>query len=353
MLLAFFTIYRKNLRLLHDEITIDRSSEMASIRKVGKKWLAEVRLKTGYASKRFETKLEARAWAVETEQVFNRNIKLIKGKTVAEAFVRYRDEVSPLKKGQRWEVIRFNKLLRAPFASLFLTDLHTDDLEQWKNTELKRVKSSTVNRDLNLIASVIETARKQWKWADNNPVRDVNRPKNPRPRDRRISDAEITRALAALDYTEDKPVITQRHQIAVAFLLALETAMRQGEIWGLTWEHVNLLEQFVILPETKNGSSREVPLSLRAVDLLKKLSPQSDGRVLHCNQDSSGAIFRRALKLASIDNLTFHDTRHEALTRLARRLDVLDLARMVGHHDPRSLMIYYNARASEIAKRLD
>ncbi len=55
----------------------------------------------------------------------------------------------------------------------------------------------------------------------------------------------------------------------------------------------------------------------------------------------------------SITGLTFHDTRHEALTRLARKLDVLDLARMVGHRDPRSLMVYYNAPAEEIARRLD
>jgi len=74
--------------------------------------------------------------------------------------------------------------------------------------------------------------------------------------------------------------------------------------------------------------------------------------VFASNQASGGQLFRRACQLAGVTGLTFHDTRHEALTRLARKLEVLDLAQMVGHRDPRSLMIYYNATASEIAGRL-
>ncbi|WP_241086825.1 tyrosine-type recombinase/integrase [Candidatus Vondammii sp. HM_W22] len=328
---------------------------MASIRKRGKKWLAEVRLKSGYTAKSFDSKLEAQAWAVSQEQEMGRNAGLVRGKTLADAFLRYAGEVSPTKtkKGQRWELIRLNKLCRADFASVLLTDLRTEDINQWKDSELKRIKSSSVNRELNLIASVIEIARKQWKWIENNPVRDVDRPKNPSPRDRRISELEIERILDALGYTDTDKVVTQRQEIAVAFLFALETAMRQGEIWGLDWCNVDLKNRFVTLPETKNGSKRDVPLSLRAVSLLEKLPPKSKGRVFQYNQQSSGTIFRRALKLAEVDSLTFHDTRHEALTRLARKLDVLDLARMVGHRDPRSLMIYYNATASEIAQRLD
>ena len=325
---------------------------MASIRKRGKKWLAEIRLKSGYTAKSFDSKLEARAWAVEKEQEMGRNGGLVKGKTLSDAFLRYAEEVSPTKKGQRWELVRLRKLDRADFASILLTDLRTDDINRWINSELQRIKASSVNRELHLIASVIETARKKWKWIEGNPVRDVDRPKNPGPRDRRISQSEIERILDALGYEESDDVNTQRQEIAVAFLFALETAMRQGEIWGLDWCCVDLKNRFVTLPETKNGSKRDVPLSSRAAALLEKLSPQSKGRVFKHNQRSSGTIFRRALKLAEIDGLTFHDSRHEALTRLARKLDVLDLARMVGHRDPRSLMIYYNATASEIAQRL-
>jgi len=75
--------------------------------------------------------------------------------------------------------------------------------------------------------------------------------------------------------------------------------------------------------------------------------------VFTVNLANADALFRRVRDRLGIENLHFHDTRHEATTRLARKLDVLDLARMTGHRDPRSLMVYYNATASEVAGRLD
>jgi integrase len=108
----------------------------------------------------------------------------------------------------------------------------------------------------------------------------------------------------------------------------------------------------VHLPDTKNGMRRDVALSARAIELLQKLSPAKSGNVFKCNQASAGTVFRRAVQLAGLEDFTFHDFRHAAITRLARKLDVLDLARMVGHRDIRSLQIYYNASAEDIAGRL-
>ena len=65
------------------------------------------------------------------------------------------------------------------------------------------------------------------------------------------------------------------------------------------------------------------------------------------------ALFRKYRDKAGIDNLHFHDTRHEAVTRLAKKLDVLDLARMIGHRNLKTLMVYYNATAEELAQKLD
>lgn len=95
-----------------------------------------------------------------------------------------------------------------------------------------------------------------------------------------------------------------------------------------------------------------MPLSSKAITLLQALEPKAAGKVFAVRQQSGVVYFRKAVKIAGIDNLTFHDTRHEALTRLARKLNVLDLASMVGHRDPRSLMIYYNPTPTEIAERL-
>lgn len=323
---------------------------MATIRKLkNKRFLAEVRKYGQQKSKTFDAKIQAMTWAVETEQSLDPQ-GLVKGKTLGDLFARYRDEISPSKKSYRSEYNRLNKLSRDTLAQMLLADIRQQHFDEWITQALKSLKSSSVNRDLNLLSSVFEQG-KRWRYTANNPIRGIKCPKNPFPRDRRISEPEITAILKALNF-DGQAVIETRHIIAVAFLFALETAMRQGEIWGLTWQDVYLDKCFVRLHDTKNGSKRDVPLSKEAIRLLQLLPKKTGRKVFPTNQTSSAVIFRRALMLANIKELTFHDTRHEALTRLARKLEVLDLARMVGHRDPRSLMIYYNATAEEIAQRL-
>lgn len=322
---------------------------MSTIRKLkSKKFLAEIRKLGQYKSKTFTTKVQAMSWAAETEQSLSTDT-LVRGKTLGGIFERYRDEISPHKKSYRTERNRLNKFMRHPLAIIPLADIKQSHFYEWIQEALTSLKSSSVNRDLNLLSSVFEQAIR-WNWTDINPVRGIKRPKNPQPRDRRISEAEIKRILNSL-FFDGETVSEQRHEIAIAFLFALETAMRQGEIWAMEWVDVYLDKRFVRLPDTKNETKRDVPLSMEAIRLLNLLN-RDKGKVFPSNQQSSATIFRRCLKLADIKALTFHDTRHEALTRLARKLDVLDLARMVGHRDPRSLMIYYNATAEEIAHRL-
>ena len=312
-----------------------------------------MRLKGKYASETFETKVEANYWAAEKEQYFGKNGGIVTGKTLKDAFDRYAKEISPSKKGHRWEVIRLEKISRHSLADIFLTQLTPDDLRNWISDSNKTVAASSTRRELILISAVIEAARKTWKWIESNPCREVEFPKSAEPRDRRISTSETDKILKALDHKERQVPSTPRQNLAIAFLLALETAMRQSEIWSLKWENTFLYKRYVTLPITKNGTKRDVPLSKKAVALLKLLGPKETGRVLPSSQNSAAVLFRKAVKECKIKDLTFHDTRHESLTRLARKIDVLDLARMVGHRDPRSLMIYYNATASEIAGRLD
>ncbi|MCZ4281669.1 site-specific integrase [Kiloniella laminariae] len=326
---------------------------MATFKKREKKWVAEVRIKGRYASKTFLTKLEAQAWAVEKEQDFGRQTGLVQGKTASDAFDRYAKEISPTKKGARWEDIRLQKLKRSGLADISLLQLSTEDINDWIKESAKTLSAGSIHREFHLIGSVMEAARKRWKWIEKNPCRDAELPKEPPPRDRRLSDQEIAIILRALDYKEGEKPKTSRQRLAIAFLLAIETAMRQGEIWGLTWDNVFLEGRYVHLPDTKNGTKRDVPLSTAAVELLTLFLPTEDNKVFKGSQVAAATMFRRIInEKCKIFDLKFHDTRHEALTRLARKIDVLDLARMVGHKDPRSLMIYYNPTASEIAQRL-
>jgi integrase len=135
----------------------------------------------------------------------------------------------------------------------------------------------------------------------------------------------------------------------LAFLFALETAMRAGEITGLTPEHIHLPERFAHLPHTKNGEARDVPLSSRAVEILEALP----GHVFNLPGATRDVMFRRARDAAQIPNLHFHDSRAEAIWRLSKKLDVLQLARVVGQRDLKSLMLYYNESATDLARQLD
>lgn len=320
---------------------------MATFRKVGKRWRAEVCKRGRRASSYFDTKTAAREWASAKEFEFANLVEYVATrKRVGDMFGRYAAEVSPKKKGARWELVRLARFGRDAIADLLVSQVTAKDVAAWRDKRLGEVSPGTVNREMNLLSAVFEAARREWEWVAVNPVRGVQRPKNPKPRDRRISAAEITAIIDALGF--DGVVLDKRHEVAVMFLIALETAMRLGEIHGLKKEHLHLDERFVELTDTKNNDARNVPLSREAVRLFG-LVPD----LFSVSKGSVTTLFRRAVASAGIDDLRFHDSRHEAITRLARKLDVLDLARMIGHRDPRSLMIYYNATASEIAGRLD
>ena len=338
---------------------------MASFRKNGKGWRFEVCVKGERDSGVFATKAEGQAWAAkrETELRAKKSGGVIVGKTVQDAFDQYEIEVSRTKRGHRWEALRMSAMAECTidgvrFGDIQLTDLTAAQIGRWRddrlkgNAERRAVAGSTVNRDLNLLSHVLSTARREWKWIEESPTKDVRRPKDSPPRDRRILQDEIDRLCQACGFVEGEPVRTKNQAVAVAFLFAIETAMRAGEICGLTKGMVD--GRVIHLPAslTKNGTKRDVPLSTRAVELLKLL-PESDGPVFGLGADSLSTLFRKARERCLVEEMTFHDSRHEAITRLAKKLGVLDLARMVGHKDLRMLQVYYNETAADMAQRLD
>jgi len=169
---------------------------MATIRKLkSKKFLTEVRKLGHYKSKTFPTKIQAMAWVAETEQSLSSD-SLVRGKTLTDIFERYRDEITPHKKSWRTEHNRLNKFMRHSLAISPLADITQTHFYEWITDALKEIKSSSVNRDLNLLSAVFEQG-KRWNWTDINPIRGIKRPKNPEPRERRINDEEINLILRA------------------------------------------------------------------------------------------------------------------------------------------------------------
>lgn len=324
---------------------------MATYRKRGKGWRVEVRKGGHYLSATLPTKAAAQQWAAEKElDIADGKLKLLARKLlVRDALDRYARTVSPTKKGGRWEKTRLRAMERDPLADVLMHELKTQHVADFRDRRLQTVQSSTVNRELNLLSPVFQKAKKEWHWLHENPVRELDRPRQPRPRDRRISDDEILRLQMALGYFERQPVRTKTELVGLFFLLGIETAMRLGEMCSMESAYVHLDQKYVQLDRTKNGDQRQVPLSPKAIELCKAFLATP----IRVASGSASTLFRKAVRNAEIKNLHFHDTRHEAITRLSKKLDVLALARMVGHRDIKSLMIYYNETASELASRLE
>ena len=322
---------------------------MASIRKVLKGYRAEVARKGVRTSKVFRTKQAARDWAagVEQEILHADPSKPDSKMTFGDLLRRYEKERSPKKKGGDWEIIRLRKIQRDSIGSVLLSKMTPVDFSEWRDRRLMEVKSASVLREMQLMSSVLTTARRDWGLIEKNFLSDVVKPKASPSRDRLVTPEELEKLKFSAG--EDLNRITAR--TFHAFLFAIETAMRAGEIVKLSWENVDLESRVAHLADTKNGRPRDVPLTREAVRLLQAL-PRLDP-VFGLNTRQVDSLFRKIRTRSGIVNLTFHDSRHEAITRLAKKLDVLPLARMVGHTDLKMLQVYYNETAANLARRLD
>lgn len=319
---------------------------MPTVRKNGRSWQAIIR-RTGFPamSRCFPSKSQANEWAILTER------ELLSGRlnphkhTVADALDRYEREVSPKKRGARWEALRLRAFGRATIASKPLSRLTEDDVARWRDGRLKAVSGATVRREMNLWQSVFEIARKEWKWIDRNPVDDVKKPPTPKSRRRGVTDAEIKRL---------KPHFTGplMSEVFEAFRLGVETAMRSGEMLSLERSQIDLDTRVAHLTKTKNGDERDVPLTPEALRIVKSLLADGRKTLFLVSNQSRDTLFRDGRDASGIADLHFHDSRSEGISRLSKKMDVLELARVVGHRDPKSLMFYYRADAAAIARRL-
>ena len=331
---------------------------VASIRQRGKKWHVEVYRLGIRRGKSFDTKRAAAAWASVTEaDITARHERGEYDKTgpgvrtVRDMMDRYLTEVTPTKRGARNETARLRAFMRDPVASISLASIAAPDIAAWRDRRLEAVSSASVARDMNLMVSIFTRAVKEWHWLPANPCSGVQRPKDSPPRERRISDGEIAAIAHAcgFDPAGEHMATTKPQRVAAAFLFAIETAMRAGEICGLTGKDVT--GNVARLDMTKNGYGRDVPLSQRALALLARL-PETDGPLFGLTAAMLDALFRKYRDKAAVTGLHFHDTRHEAISRLALKIDVLDLARMTGHRDIRMLMRYYHRSAADVAGQL-
>lgn len=343
---------------------------MASItRTASGTWRVRVRLVGGRStSANFGTKVEAAAWAANEESAIHHRVQrdyTVAEKTlVRDLLMRYEHEVASTLKSatvMHYHLARFADDL----GHLRLAGLTPEALTAWRDERLRTVSSATVRRELQTLGSVMLWARKDLLIAmPENPVSAIRLPPAGKARDRRLEGDEEARLMQALgDHAAPTKgakragnyrVGTRNIWVKPVIQFAIETAMRLSEIVGLRWEDVDLDEQTAFLADTKNGDSRTVPLSKRAVTLLKGL-PRIKGepRVFPVSANAVKLAWRRAVARAGITDLRIHDQRHEATSRIAKRLpNPLDLAAVTGHRDLRMLQRYYHPRATDLAKKL-
>ncbi|MEB3766371.1 site-specific integrase [Acinetobacter sp. MD2] len=300
-----------------------------------------------------------------TEQKRQDRLQDLSKMSFADLINLYAEKVTPHKRGGRVETVILNGYIRA-FPKLMkkpVKELGQLDMIQFRDERLKTVKSATVARDLGLLSAVFKYARQELRIMDSSPLTDVAKPKQSPSRNRRISQDEIEQILQGFKYDGRSQPVTKKQQTAWCFLFAIETAMRAGEITGLKW--ANVFDKHVELEITKNGTPRKVPLSKRAIELLSYMRGIDETSVCTVkNSVAEGEVGRGSLSAyfnqvvtgkLKIDDLTFHDTRHEAISRMVKNLKipVEVLAKITGHKTISILInTYYNPDIEELADHL-
>lgn len=336
---------------------------MASIRKRGQKWQARI-IRRGHlpVAKTFISRSDATKWARAVEREIDQgsytNRTKAERQILGELLKRYREEVSPRKRGGALEAVRLKRMENRSWAKLSLAALSASVIAAYRDDRLKLVAPATINRELNILSAVLNHARREWGIPVSNCVAEIRRPPSGPGRNRILEPEEETCLMTALDDpgrdAQGRLASgTRNHWIKPVVKLALETAMRRGELLSLRWEQVDLNRQTAYLPMTKNGEPRTVPLSRAAVSLLAELPRSIGGRVFPITPMALRKAFERACVRAGIANLHFHDLRHTATTRLAAKVpNLIELAAITGHKDVRMLARYYHPKAEELAKKI-
>ena len=356
---------------------------MATITRRGDaQWQAKVRL-SGFPtqSRTFLYKDDAERWARATERELETSgfvdRREAERTTLGALLEQYRREITPHKKSAVIESVKIGVILKDPtLPGITMAALGSAAIAAWRDRRLQVVTGATVNRELDVLSTVINHARREWNIHIENPVPLVRRPEKARARDRRLSAEEERYLLQALGNAPRKADGTfakaaRNPWLVSVFRLAIESAMRRGELLALDWKHVDLKAQTAHLPDTKNGDPRTVPLSTRAVAVLKALPKPHNGPVFPLTPMALRKGFTRAIERARqihaadckaarrrpspsfLADVHFHDTRHEAASRLAEKLsNILELSAVTGHRDLRMLKRYYHPRAEDLAKKL-
>ena len=321
---------------------------MATFRKRSNAWQVRIQ-RDGYPdqSKSFKSRSEAVVWARKIEADLDSGVftQPIDSKIpLRDLLERYKNEVTCHKKHPKAEAYRINFWLRHTLANLPISSIKSSDIAKWREERVKLGRSpNTLRLELAVLSDLFTVATNEWRFEDlTNPTTKVKLPKMPSGRIRRLSTTELELIIQNSSSTLLRPIA----------ILAIETGMRRSEIASIEWEHINLAKRTLLIPITKNGEAREVPLSSVALDLIRTLDKEHS-KVFNITAHAISIAFGRACKRAKLTNLHFHDLRHEAITRFFERgLSLPEVATISGHKTWTMLRRYTHLSAESIAMKL-
>jgi integrase len=325
---------------------------MATIRRRGSTWQVQVR-RQGHAtlSRTFRLKADAEQWARQKEAEIDRgempvDTRVLRAHILAHLLERYAGKVVPRKRAADRELYMLRVVLRHPLSRLSLHRLTPAEVAKYRDERLAVVTSATVRRELAIVRHCIQIARNEWGFVlPSNPVDQVKLPAPNNPRDRRASAGELERLLETCEARGNQ-------RLSAIIQLAVETGIRRSELLGMRWADVDLEARTVFLRNTKNGHPRTVPLSPRAVEIIRTTARMGD-MVFPISTNALRLAWERLRRRAGVSGLRFHDLRHEAVSRFFEKgLNMPEVAAISGHRDPRMLMRYTHPKAEAIAAKL-
>jgi len=323
---------------------------MASIRRRNGKYQVQIRVGSYSRSQSFRKLNDAKSWARKEEELAEQRRYLgskYEPCNLAEILVRYLRDVTPHKRSCDTERIVLQTLLKEAWVNEPLLQLNAAAIAEYRDRRLASVKPATLKRQLNIVKHACATAEREWDWLSPlSLLQRVKLPKNAEHIVKRITVADEQALINAAKKSRTK-------NLSQLLILAIETAMRRGELLALEWDDIDLEQRELLVRRSKNGKSRTIPLSARAHKTLASMESDYSEFVFPLSANAVRLAFTRVRQRAELNTARFHDLRHEAISRwFDLGLTVPVVARLSGHRTKTSLLRYAHANDVRLMKHI-
>ncbi len=324
---------------------------MASIRKLRDKWQVQIRIKgVSPVTRSFNRKSEASLWAVETEAQIRGN-HLIDNESIASNQIKFSAVVELYREHQKLKSVLDGsllsrlKLLRASLGDFNVNSIRGSDLARYRNQRLLSVSEVTVRHELGLINRMLKFASSELDVFFPNGIPSVESPRLPRGRSRRMDFSEETKILQSV---QSDP------ELETFILLAIETGARRSELVKVDQSGFDENAGTFTFRNTKNGKDRTVPLSNKAMEIVRRAEFSNyAGRLFGSSAEALSHRFSRLCKRVGVKGLRLHDLRHEAISRMFENgLSAVEVAEISGHSNPAILHRYTHLSQSYLILKM-